>query len=231
MPLNFGIGNGLDLILYIIAAALVLVSQSRIQNAYAKYSQVISVNGLSGAEVAKRMLLENNITNVKVQQASGGTLSDHYDPRDLSVNLSESVYRDASIASIAVAAHEVGHAIQHHVGYRYLMVRHAIAPIASLASGLSFPILMLGLFTNINAFFTIGIVLFFAAALFQIVTLPVEFNASSRALKLLESEKILVPAEIGDAQKMLRAAAFTYVAGLGNTIIQIIRILGYRNRN
>jgi len=225
----YGIRGGLDLLLYFGAAALVLFAQVRMQATYKKYSQVPSVKGMTGAEVAKKLLGANNINNVEVRAAQTGMLSDHYDPRNRTITLSPAVYRDSSIASVAVAAHETGHAIQHNVGYQFLIWRNAITPLASAASSLSFPILMMGMFTNISFLFTLGIILFFAAAIFQVVTLPVEFNASSRALKLLSSEGVLTSAEMGDARSMLRAAAFTYVAGLGSTLLQIIRLLGYRN--
>jgi len=225
----YGMRSGLDLLLYIGAAALVLFAQVRIQAAYKKYRQVMNINGITGEEAAKRILTASNIHNVEVRLAQTGVLSDHYDPRDRTISLSSAVFRDSSIASVAVAAHEVGHAIQHNVGYKFLMWRTAITPLASIASSLSFPLLLLGIFMNIDFLFTLGIILFFAAAIFQLVTLPVELNASSRAIKLLASENILASSEMGDARAMLHAAAFTYIAALGSTVLQIIRLLGYRN--
>jgi len=226
----YGMRGGLELFLYFAAAALVLFAQVRMQAAYKKYSKIETANGITGAETARRILKANNITNVEVREAqTGGALSDHYDPRDRSVTLSKDIFRNSSIASVAVAAHEVGHAIQHHQGYRFLMWRSAITPVVSIASSLSMPILFLGLFMRIDFLFTLGIILFFAAAIFQFVTLPVEFNASARGLKLLTSEHILVNAEKADAKRMLHAAAFTYVAALGSTLLQIIRLIMIRN--
>jgi Predicted Zn-dependent protease len=228
MPLY--LGNGIDIILYIIAAALVLLAQAKVQSAYQKYREVETIKGMTGAEVAQTILLQNGVNDVTVQRATGGSLSDHYDPRNKTVNLSADIYQGRSIAAVAVAAHEVGHAIQHNVGYGFLTFRNMIAPLASISSTLSFPILFLGLFTRVDAFFTIGLILFMGAAVFQLITLPVEFNASARALKILDTQGFLVADEVNDAKKMLTAAALTYVAGLANSIIQIIRILGMRNR-
>jgi hypothetical protein len=226
----YGIRDGMQLFLYFAAAALVLLAQVRMQAAYKKYSKIQTVNGITGAETARRILAANNITNVEVREAQTDVaLSDHYDPRDRTVTLSKDIFRDSSIASVAVAAHEVGHAIQHNQGYRFLMWRSAIAPIMSIASSLSMPMLLLGLFMHIEFLFTLGIIMFCGAAIFQFITLPVEFNASARGLKLLTSEHILVDSEKIDAKRMLQAAAFTYVAALGSTLIQILRLIMMRN--
>lgn len=227
MPIYYN--NFLDVVLYLVAFGLVMLAQSMVQSAYRKYRQVGTIKGLTGAQVATQILASNGITDVRVQQAPAGTLNDHYDPRNKTVNLSSDIYSGSSIASVAVAAHEVGHAIQHNVGYSFLTFRNSLSPLVSIASTLSGPILILGLFTRIDFFFIIALVLFLVAAFFQLVTLPVEFDASARALKILSTDGYLVDAEYGDAKKMLRAAAFTYVAGLANSLIQIIRLLGYRN--
>ena len=227
MPVVTG---GWDMILYLVAMVLVSIAQSRVMSTYRKYSAVRTVEGMTGAEVARKILEANGIHDVQVKRLPGGTLNDHYDPRIKVANLSPDIYDGTSIASVSVAAHEIGHAIQHNVGYRFLAFRNNIAPIVSITSGLSLPILMIGLFSQIGIFFTIAVILFFSAAIFQLVTLPVEFDASARALKNIQTMGILTGPEINDSKTMLNAAAFTYVAALANTLLQIIRIMGYRNQ-
>ena len=154
-----------------------------------------------------------------------GELPDHYDPRSRTVRLSESVYGQTSLAAVGVAAHECGHAVQHQVRYAPLRWRSAIVPIANFGSGLSWPVFLVGLVTSIRPFLYLGITLFLGAVLFQLVTLPVELNASARALRLLTDDGILAEQEIPGARKVLRAAALTYVAALASSVLQLIRLL------
>ena len=223
---GYGYGYGLDptIILVLIGVALSLWAQGRVNSTFSRYSRVRSMTGMTGAEAARRLLNAQGIYDVTVQQIAG-ELTDHYDPRTKTVNLSQSVYGATSVAAIGVAAHECGHAIQHNVNYAPLNIRSAIVPVANIGSSLSWPIFLLGLILSIPALTTAGIVLFSLAVLFQLVTLPVEFNASSRALKMLESTGILSHEENAGAKKVLTAAALTYVAALASSILQLLRLI------
>ena len=211
-------------ILVLIGVVICMAASSKMNRTFQKYSRVRSHNGMTGREAAERILHSQGIYDVRVEHVSGN-LTDHYDPRTKRLALSQDVYGRTSVAAVCVAAHECGHAIQHNINYAPLNIRSAIVPVANIGSSLSWPIFLLGLILSIPALTTVGIVLFSLAVLFQLVTLPVEFNASSRALKMLESTGILSREENKGAKKVLTAAALTYVAALASSILQLLRLL------
>lgn len=225
----------MQFILYIIGVAVVMIAQIKVQSAYRKYREISTMNGISGADAARRILDDNQLYDVEVVKQNNGNLSDFYDPKSNTVSLSPNVYDETSIASVAVAAHECGHAIQHAVGYKMIDIRNRILPMAVVSSQFSMIVIIVGLIfirSSVgNLILTIGLLMFCVVALFQVVTLPVEFDASSRALKILSSNGMLVGDEVDDAKSMLNAAAFTYVAALFNTLIQILRIVILRNNS
>lgn len=206
---------------------LAFYAQAKISSAYEKYSKIGSSTNLSGAEVAREILDRNGLNYVKVNLVDG-KLSDHYDPRDKTLNLSRDVYYKNSIASVSIAAHEVGHAIQDSVEYVPLRIRGALVPLANLGTQVSFFLIILGFFFSV--FFTkLGVALFFFAVLFQIVTLPVEFNASNRAKKEL-AKGIITEEDLTGTKEVLNAAALTYVASTIVAIGQFLRLLSIFGR-
>jgi len=205
-----------------------LYAQNKVRSAYRKFSQIRSTAGLTGAQIATSILRENGIHDVEIEETSG-TLSDHYDPRSRTVRLSNTNYRGSSIASLSVAAHEVGHAIQHQSDYYPLSIRHSILPFANLGSTLAMPLFFIGFFFQFPTLIDVGIFFFIGAVLFQVVTLPVEFNASSRALLQLEKGGYLDSSEISQAKKVLNAAALTYIAAAAVSVFHLIRLLILRN--
>ena len=211
-------------ILLIIDMLLSLAASAKLKSTFAKYRRIRSASGLTGAEAAARILRAAGITDVQIR-AIPGSLTDHYDPRTKTVSLSQDIYGQTSLAAVGVAAHECGHAIQHAVHYAPLEMRSAIVPVANLGSSLSWPLFLIGLLAGIRPLTTAGIVLFSLAVLFQLVTLPVELNASSRALRMLEGTGILGVSETKGARKVLTAAALTYVAALAASILQLLRLL------
>lgn len=212
-------------ILIIIAAIISLIAQWRVNSAFSKYSRVASMSGMTGAQAARMILQSNGINDVSVQRISG-KLTDHYNPSTKVLNLSESVYGSTSVAAIGVAAHECGHAIQHARGYFPLSLRTALVPVANIGSQLSWGFIIVGAILSFNqTLITIGIIMFSAAVLFQLVTLPVEFNASARALEQLESNGILYRDEVSQTRKVLSAAALTYVAAAATAILQLLRLI------
>ena len=211
-------------ILIVIGMVICLVAQAHVNSTFKKYSRVQSNSGLTGAQAAKRILESQGIYDVTIQHIAG-ELTDNYNPRNKVLSLSSSTYNSTSVAAIGVAAHECGHAIQHAIGYAPLEFRSAIVPVANFGSTLSWPLFLIGLFSGIRPLVTAGIVLFSLAVLFQLVTLPVEINASSRALKMLQSTGILGTDETRGARKVLTAAAMTYVAALAASILQLLRLL------
>lgn len=212
-------------ILIIIAAIISLIAQWRVNSAFSKYSRVASMSGMTGAQAARMILQSNGINDVSVQRISG-KLTDHYNPSTKVLNLSESVYGSTSVAAIGVAAHECGHAIQHARGYFPLSLRTALVPVANIGSQLSWVFIIVGVILSFNqTLITIGIIMFSAAVLFQLVTLPVEFNASARALEQLESNGILYRDEVSQTRKVLSAAALTYVAAAATAILQLLRLI------
>ena len=219
--------------LLIIGMLLSMAASARVKSTFAIYSRVRSASGLTGAEAARRILRMAGITDGTVVPISG-SLTDHYDPRNKQLALSQDVYDRTSVAAIGVAAHECGHAIQDAQNYVPLNLRSAIVPVANIGSTLSWPLFLAGLILSIRPLLTLGILLFSFAVLFQLVTLPVEFNASSRALKMLGSSGMLGTDEVKGAKKVLTAAALTYVAALASSILQLLRLIilaGGRDRD
>lgn len=228
----YGYGYGLDwtYLLVIIGAILSMAASAMVNSTYQKYARVASRTGMTGAETAQRILMMNGVTDVTVQHVSG-TLTDHYDPSRKVVNLSDSTYSSRSVAAIGVAAHECGHVMQHHEGYAPLAVRTALVPLANIGSNVGIWIVMLGIAMGFSEVLTnIGIVLFSFGVLFQIVTLPVEFNASHRALRMLVDYGILDASENAQTRKVLSAAAMTYVAAAAASILTLLRLILLSNR-
>lgn len=212
-------------LLFIFPALLIsLYAQYRIKNTYNKYSQVRSSRGTTGASAAGVLLQRNGMGGKVAINPIAGQLTDNYDPRNHTLNLSESVFGSSSIAAIGVAAHEVGHAIQHNQNYAPLQLRASIVPVANFASSASFPILLLGMLLNSLNLIMIGIILFSAVVVFHIVTLPVEFNASSRAVMQLSEAGLISSDEVPMVKKVLGAAAMTYVAA---TLTAVANLLYY----
>ena len=211
--------------LIIISALISLFAQFLVNSRFSKYSRVRSRSGRTGAQAAERILQSQGIYDVAIQRVSG-KLTDHYDPRNKTLNLSDAVYASTSVAAVGVAAHECGHAIQHARGYAPLSFRSALVPVANIGSQLSWLFIILGIFFGgSHTLIMIGILMFSAAVLFQLVTLPVEFNASGRALKLLSETGILQKDEVSDTRKVLSAAALTYVAAAATAVLQLLRLL------
>lgn len=203
---------------------LAMLAQFKVNGAFRKYSQMRSRSGLTGAEVARRMLDQAGLGSVRVELVRG-RLTDHYDPREQVLRLSDEVYASGSIAALGVAAHECGHALQHGEGYAPLGMRSAIVPIVGIGSNLSWPLFLLGLVFSWDPLMLAGIGLFALTVVFTLVTLPVEFNASSRALAALEGGGYLGGEELLGARKVLNAAALTYVASALSAILQLVRLL------
>jgi len=206
------------------AALLALYAQLRVQSAYARYSQVPISNGMTGAQVAAEILRRNGLSGVEIERIDG-TLSDHYDPRTRVLRLSSAVYNDASVASVGVAAHETGHALQHAQHYGPLVLRSAMVPTSQFGSWLAWPIFLLGFFFHSGAFMQLGILIFSAAVAFTVVTLPVEFDASGRAMRVLATEGFVTPDELQGVRTVLNAAALTYVAAAAMAVLQLLRML------
>ena len=211
--------------LIVISALISLFAQFLVNSRFSKYSRVRSRSGMTGAQAAERILQSQGIYDVAIQRVSG-KLTDHYDPRNKTLNLSDAVYASTSVAAVGVAAHECGHAIQHARGYAPLSFRSALVPVANIGSQLSWLFIILGIFFGgSHTLIMIGILMFSAAVLFQLVTLPVEFNASGRALKLLSETGILQKDEVSDTRKVLSAAALTYVEAATTAVLQLLRLL------
>ena len=221
----------MDWILYLAALFLVMFSQIKVQGAYARYRQVMTLRGYTGAQVARRILDDHGLQHVQVEPSPGGALSDHYDPKANVVRLSEDIYANSSIASVAVAAHECGHAIQHAENYGFIALRNSILPFAMVSSQLSWLVLILGLLFSSTGLFYTGILMLSCVAVFQLVALPVELDASKRAMALVYEEGFVVQEERKDVKAMLSAAAFTYIASLISSVLQILRLLLIFNRN
>ncbi len=213
-------------ILVIIGAVLSMAASAKVKSTFHKYSRVRSMSGMTGADAAKRLLNSQGIYDVQVRSVRGD-LTDHYDPKTKTVNLSETVYGSPSVAAIGVAAHECGHAMQDNVGYVPLKLRGAIVPAANIGSHAALPLIILGVIIGGigSPLVNIGLILFSLAVLFQLVTLPVEFNASSRAVALLGQVGILGDQELSQTKKVLGAAALTYVAALAATVLQLLRLV------
>ena len=214
-------------ILVIIGAVICLIASARVKTTFKKDDRVRRMSGMTGAQAAERILHTAGIYDVTVQHISGN-LNDHYDPRNKVLSLSDSTYGSSSIAAVGVAAHECGHAIQHQKSYAPLNIRSAIVPVANFGSFVSWPLIVIGMFITSNTgsfLINLGIFCFSLAVLFQLVTLPVEFNASNRAIHILGETGILREEELRGTRKVLGAAALTYVAGAAAAILQLLRLL------
>jgi Zn-dependent membrane protease YugP len=217
------------LVLLIPVVIFALFAQNRVRSTYAKYSRVPAQRGLTGAQAARALLDAAGLSNVPIE-TTPGTLSDHYDPRQRTLRLSDENYQSRSVAALGVACHEAGHAIQHARSYTPLAIRQTIWPVAGFGSWAAWPLFFIGFLFNHPALMDIGILVFLVAAFFAIITLPVEFDASNRAIKLLASHGIVTQSELGGAKKVLNAAALTYVAGALMAVVQLIRMLILRDR-
>lgn len=212
---------------FIYLAIIILIpiyAQMKVKSTYKKYSKVSASSGMSGAETARAILDQNGLFNVRVEETPG-MLSDHYDPRDKTVRLSSDNYHGHSVAGVAVAAHEVGHAIQDKEAYAFLRFRHALVPVANFGSNISWILILIGMLASIPELLLAGIVFMAAAVLFQVITLPVEFNASSRAMDQLVSAGGIRNDEERETKKVLSAAAMTYVAAALVAVLELVRLL------
>jgi Zn-dependent membrane protease YugP len=217
--------------LLIPAIILALYAQARVKGTYARYSKVMAQSGMTGAEAARSLLNTGGAGDVTVERIEG-RLTDNYDPRKKALRLSEGVFEGRSLAALGIAAHETGHALQHHNHYAPLQFRNGFFPVANLGSTLAFPLFFIGLLTSSRGpsiLMDIGILLFAGAVLFSVVTLPVEFNASKRAVQILQTQGLMNSQELGGARKVLSAAALTYVAATTMAILQLVRLLLIRN--
>lgn len=222
--------------LVLIGAMICLIASAGVKSTYSKYSRYRSMSNMTGAQAAERILNSAGIYDVSIRHVSGN-LTDHYDPRNKTLNLSDSVYGSTSVAAVGVAAHECGHAIQHQKNYAPLTIRGALVPVANFGSTISWPLILIGLFFTSNTgtlLINLGILCFSFAVIFQLVTLPVEVNASRRALKILGNTGILNSEELPMTRKVLKVAALTYVASAAAAILQLLRLVilfGGRNRD
>ena len=213
--------------LVLIGVLICLAASAKMKSTFNRYSRVRSHSGMTGRQAAEEILRRAGIYDVRIEHISG-SLTDHYDPRSKVLRLSDTVYNQTSVAAMGVAAHECGHAIQHQTGYVPLSIRGALVPVVNLGSTIAWPLIIIGMFINSRSsllFINLGILAFSLAVLFQIVTLPVEFNASGRAIKILGESGMLYPEEVSATRKVLKAAALTYVAGAASAILQLLRIL------
>lgn len=221
------------MIFALIGLVLSLIASARVHSTFAKYSHVRSMSGLTGAQAAERILHQSGIYDVRIEHIRG-KLNDHYDPRTKVLRLSDSTFFSDSVSAIGVAAHECGHAIQHQRQYGPLVLRSTLVPAANIGSSLSWPIFLMGLIFSMRPLLMAGIILFGLAVVFHLVTLPVEFNASSRAIKILGTSGLMNTAEVSGVKKVLRAAAMTYVASLAASMLQLLRLIilaGGRDRD
>ena len=226
MPYYYGYGdflaNNIYCILLIPVFLLSLWAQAQVSGSFRRYSAVSNRRRLTGAQAAEAVMRANGVYDVGIRMTRG-SLTDHYDPRDNTIYLSESVYNAPTVAAVGVAAHEAGHAVQYAVGYGPIRLRSAIIPVTQLGSKFSFVLLLVGMLLYSQPLFLVGIVLFSLTTFFQLVTLPVEFNASNRALETIQSQDLLDGEELSGARKVLRAAAMTYVAALLMSMLQLLR--------
>lgn len=218
------------MIILIPAIIISFWAQTKVNSVYSKYSKVRTINGYNGEQVARMMLDEAGLFDVRIEMINT-KLGDHYDPSSRVLRLSPEVYNGGTISSAGIAAHEVGHAIQHQQGYKPLTIRNSIVPIVNVSSNISWILFFIGIIMGFKGLTTLGIILFSAVVLFQLVTLPVEFNASNRALDILKSRGILYGDEVKSAGKVLDAAAMTYIAAALMSISQLIRLIALSNRD
>ncbi|MDF2685529.1 MAG: peptidase [Clostridia bacterium] len=212
------------LILVVPAIIFSLIAQARVNSTYNKYSRVASKRKITGREIAESILHNNNIYDVRIEHING-RLNDHYNPKEKVIRLSDEVYNGNSVAALGIAAHEAGHTVQHYNEYFPIQLRNVILPVANIGSTLSMPMILIGFIFNFSFMIDLGIIFFGTAVLFQFVTLPVEFNASSRAMKSLENSYVLDEDELGQTKKVLSAAAMTYIAALAVSLAQFLRLL------
>ncbi len=222
------------LLLVVPMLILSLVAQVMVKSAFAKQSKALSARGLTGEQAAARVLYHYGITDVRIERSPSGTLSDHFDPRSNVIRLSDGVYNSTSVAAIGIACHEAGHAAQHAQGYVPIKIRNAILPVCNIGSKLGLPLAIIGYFLGFEPLVSVGLLLYALIAVFQFATLPVEFNASKRAVNVIEETNMLSVEEIGGAKKVLTAAAMTYVTALlvslANLLRFVIRFSSRRNR-
>jgi hypothetical protein len=211
-------------ILVLIGALISFIASLNVNGTFKRYSSVGNSRGITAQQAAEAILHSAGIYDVRIERIKGN-LTDHYSPNEKVLRLSDSVYGSTSVAAIGVAAHECGHAVQHKVGYAPLKLRSASVPIANIGSNLSWPIILLGLVLGWSGLAEVGVILFTFVVSFQLITLPVEFNASNRALKVLEQQNMLYGNELTGARKVLKAAALTYVAAAFSSILQLLRLL------
>lgn len=212
------------LILVVPAIILSMLAQAKVSSTFSKYSKRGSTSGITGAEAARKILDSNGLSHIRIERISGN-LTDHYDPKGNVIRLSDGVYDKPTIAAAGVAAHEAGHAVQHSVGYAPIKWRNAVLPVANLGSQAAIPLAFLGLILSFEPLVTIGICLFSAVVLFQLVTLPVEFNASKRAVEILDDWGMLNKSELKGVKKVLGAAALTYVAAALTSLMNLLRLI------
>lgn len=225
MPHYYYYGFDIYYIILILPAFLIsLIAQIKVSSTFSKFSKTINMSGLTGAAAAEKVLLSHGVTNVKVERV-GGNLTDHFDPRTNVIRLSDSVYDSTSVAAVGVAAHEAGHAVQYAQGYTPIKIRNTILPVVNFGSRFSFIAILLGIVFASDLLITAGIILFSFATLFQIITLPVELNASKRAMQTIRGQALLSDDEAVGAKKVLTAAAMTYVAAVIMSIAQLLRLL------
>lgn len=215
--------------LVLIGMGIVMFAQHRVKSTFAEFDSVEVDNGMTGRDVAKAILQHSNIHDVTIERVSGN-LTDHYDPRSKVLRLSDATYASDSIAAIAVAAHECGHAVQHATNYKFLQVRSLLAPLTQIGSTIAMPMIFIGLMLSWMGLVTFGIIAFSLVLVFQMVTLPVEFDASKRALTILEDGGFILASEVPSAKKVLNAAAFTYIAATLSTALQLLRLVLISNR-
>lgn len=214
-------------VLVLIGVVLTLLASARVKSTFAKYERIRNSAGLTGRDAAERILRGAGIYDVRIERVSG-SLTDHYDPRNKVLRLSDSTYHSTSVSAVGVAAHECGHAIQHAVNYAPIRWRGALVPVANLGSNIAWPLIVIGLFItgeSSSLLINLGIIAFSFAVLFHLVTLPVEFNASNRAIQILGGNGMMSGEEVGAVKKVLGAAALTYVASAATAILQLLRIL------
>ncbi len=218
------------LLLVVPAMIIALIAQINVKSTYSKMSKVRNIRGITGVQAAQTVLTYYGITDVTIQRCAG-TLSDHYNPRNKTLNLSQGVYDSDSIAAVGIACHEVGHAIQHATGYAPIKIRNFLVPICNIGSSLGLPLAIIGYVMGFEPLISIGLILYSLIAVFQFITLPVEFNASSRAMAAIEERGLLYDDETGKARKVLSAAAMTYVASLIVSLANLLRlVLRFGNR-
>ncbi|MDD2181657.1 MAG: zinc metallopeptidase [Bacilli bacterium] len=222
--MTMGLESGFTIILAIVGFVIVLIAQAKINSAYSKYGKVKVKKGVTGVEVARQILDKNGLTEIYIVETKG-KLTDHYDPRRKVIRLSTDIFHGDSIASVSVAAHEVGHAIQDKDNYLFMKIRASLVPVVNIVSYLGYFTMLISIFAGITAYLTIGILIILSTLVFQLVTLPVEFDASKRAKEELLTLELIDKAEVKKSDAMLSAAAMTYVASLVSTLLSLLRLV------